>query len=277
MPPITRALTLTAILVSSAFPVENPEARSLGADLIRRIASAHPAARSHLEQVATALDNRKLTLAEARNLVAIARDGGLLGAAGVSPSAVPAAAPVDTNALLDQFDTPAAPRLAPTPPATDPVSPVTEEPLPSPLPAQPAAEMPFEPRSLTSNEPVETPVEVDPATVPVEEPAVPQPMATASPALPSDQEGGPEKGLAITAVQRDPDSGAVLVMIGGGTKEGVSNGQRFRIERDGKTRVLALIFRTTEDMAIATILQSTWMPGLEQQEVAAGDTAVLDK
>ncbi len=82
----------------------------------------------------------------------------------------------------------------------------------------------------------------------------------------------PRISSSVLAVERGSDAKAALVAIDAGAKAGVKEGDRFAIQRQGATRVLARANKVTEDMTIAVIIPGTWTN--DQSEVAEGDTAI---
>jgi hypothetical protein len=71
-------------------------------------------------------------------------------------------------------------------------------------------------------------------------------------------------------------NGQTIVMLAGGSALGLAKDQRLRIERDGKTQVLIVLYNVREELSAGFVLESTWAPGAAKP-IQAGDLAVLDK
>jgi len=67
------------------------------------------------------------------------------------------------------------------------------------------------------------------------------------------------------------------VVLDKGATDGVAKQQRFRIQRDGETRVLAIAYSVKPDWSVAIVLQNSWAPDVEDRTVEMGDVAVLDE
>jgi cell shape-determining protein MreC len=101
-----------------------------------------------------------------------------------------------------------------------------------------------------------------PAAVPAPVAPSPDPAATTPPRIQA----------RVLAVERGSDAKAALVAIDAGTKHGIKEGDRFAIQRQGATRVLARASQVKDDMTIALIIPGTWTN--DQAEIAQDDVAV---
>jgi hypothetical protein len=104
-------------------------------------------------------------------------------------------------------------------------------------------------------------------------PAPITPAGQGAPGLPTDQASGPTGRLAISSARIAGNE----VLIGLVATAEVARGQRYRIEREGRTRVLAVVFRVEGNQAWATAIASTWAPDAGDRTVLTTDSAVLDR
>jgi len=81
----------------------------------------------------------------------------------------------------------------------------------------------------------------------------------------------------VQAVRDPGGDGPTTVVLDKGATDGVAKQQRFRIQRDGETRVLAIAYSVKPDWSVAIVLQNSWAPDVEDRTVEMGDVAVLDE
>lgn len=234
----TTCLMMALATVAAAQEAEaSPLARRLAIEVLRQAAVRQPARAALLDQLVLGLENRVLRLGEVEQVLRIAE---LTGPLGVAPV-------VGTGPAL----------------ATQP-EPVTR-------PEEVMAVL--DAGTAESTAPIAGPAQAGPAEAVTTDDGADK----ALPALPSDQRGGPEVGIRINAVHADGDQGARLLMFARGSDAGVARQQRYRVERDGRTLVMAVVFRVHTTSAVAMVLESSWVVPAEEREIRVGDQAVLDR
>jgi hypothetical protein len=109
-------------------------------------------------------------------------------------------------------------------------------------------------------------------------PAAPPVIASAAPPAPVPAQPAaaptapPRISARVLAIEPGADAKAGLVAIDAGSAQGVAEGDRFAIQREGATRVLARASKVSVDMTIALIIPGTWTD--ERAEIAEGDAAI---
>lgn len=190
-----------------------------------------------LTAIAQALEVGEIRLEQAALLTTIARN--LRELAGPPPA--PAALPISpeqeakAEAALRAYASSRNPPPAAEPPPTKPVA----EPVKT---ASPAVE----------------PVKPDP------------PVTTTRPAEPPAAEVALGRVVAVTT-----DKSGTLVMIDGGSSQGVKPDQRYRLRRNGLDLVLALATAVEEQSTILYVMDSTWKT--KDRELRKGDEVLPDE
>ena len=247
-------LVFISVATFAAFAADAGPAAEHAADLMRaraqRLRTADSESARVLDRLADDVRSGRVSLADAEAVLRIA-------------SALPVSAPPAGAHSPGRPPGPPAPAMSPehatalldgtTPPDPRPSVP----PAPRPPSASAAATTPVAPPATT---PSAAATVLSAAPVPVA--PTPNPALTAPPRVQA----------RVLAIERGSDAKAALVAIDAGLKQGVKEGDRFAIQRQGATRVLARASKVSEDMTIALIIPGTWTD--ERAEIAQDDTAV---
>jgi hypothetical protein len=117
------------------------------------------------------------------------------------------------------------------------------------------------------------PVSPAPAAIVAASPAeivAPAPAPIASPAHATST--GPQGE--VLAVQAGADGKPALIAISLGQVDGIREGQRCSVTRNGATVVLARVNSVKDDMSIALLIPGTWVA--VDSEIAAGDGVQME-
>ena len=247
-------LVFISVATFAAFAADAGPAAEHAADLMRaraqRLRTADSESARVLDRLADDVRGGRVSLADAEAVLRIA-------------SALPVSAPPAGAHSPGRPPGPPAPAMSPehatalldgtTPPDPRPSVP----PAPRPPSASAAATTPA---ALPATTPSAAATVLSAAPVPVA--PTPNPALTAPPRVQA----------RVLAIERGSDAKAALVAIDAGLKQGVKEGDRFAIQRQGATRVLARASKVSEDMTIALIIPGTWTD--ERAEIVQDDVAV---
>lgn len=267
MPAMPRPLLHVLFAIVAAAPTavaaDGGPAAGHAADLIRaRAQQIRPLDAETARRLDRLADDVRAGVVSLGDAEAVLRIAGALAPGGVPVSRPPAAmSPQHAAALLDGMPPPARPGEAGAPDGPADGNGPEEGPTVAPTPRAPAANAaattPAAPPAPTPGSATTVPAAVPPAAAPHPDPAPTAP---------------PRVSARVLAVERGSDASTALLAIDAGSTQGIAEGDRFAIQRQGATRVLARASKVSEDMTIALIIPGTWTDG--QAEIAEGDTAI---
>ena len=245
---------LLVLIAVAAFAADASHAAEHAADLMRacaqRLRPGDSESARVLDRLADDVRSGRVSLADAEAVLRIA-------------SALPAGAPPAGTHGPGRPPGPPAPAMSPEHATAR---------LDGTTPPEPRPSVPPAPRPPSASAAATTPV-APPATTPSAAATVPSAAPQTVPPTPNPAPTAPPRIQArVLAVERGSDAKAALVAIDAGLKQGVKEGDRFAIQRQGATRVLARASKVSEDMTIALIIPGTWTD--ERAEIDQDDVAV---